>query len=90
MNNFYYYILLINILSFIVALTDKSRAINRSWRISENRLIFLALIGGSVGMILGLLLCNHKIRKAKFMVGIPIIIIVQVIILAFIFNEVIL
>ena len=90
MNCFLYYILLINLLSFIVALTDKSNAVKHTWRISENCLMLLSVIGGSIGLLLCLLLSNHKTRKVKFMVGVPIIILVQIVILALFFNEVIL
>ena len=82
MDKILYYLLLINIFSFIVAITDKNRAVKHSWRISENAMMFLAVLGGAVGLLMGLLICNHKTRRIKFMVGIPVIILIEVIVLA--------
>ena len=86
MEKILYYLLLINIISFIVAITDKKRAVKQSWRISESFLMLLSFLGGGVGLLLGLLLCNHKTRKIKFMVGVPIIILIEVIVLAVIIS----
>ena len=84
MKDYLIYILLINVISFILSLTDKHRAINKKWRISENTLLFTAVIGGGVGLLLGLLLSNHKTRRKKFMIGIPIIIVLHLIIMSII------
>ena len=84
MNDYLIYILLINIISFILALTDKHRAIKKKWRISENTLLFTAIIGGGVGLLLGLLLSNHKTRRKKFMIGVPVIIVLHLIIMSII------
>lgn len=78
MKYYLYFALMINLISFIVSITDKFRAVKHKWRISENTLIFLALIGGGVGLLTGLLLSNHKTRKKKFMVGVPAIIIARI------------
>lgn len=86
MKYYLYFALMINLFSFIVSITDKFRAVKNKWRISENTLIFLALIGGGVGLIAGLLLSNHKTRKKKFMVGVPTIIIVQIVLGALILK----
>lgn len=82
MKYYFCYLLLINAISFIVAVTDKIKALRNKWRISELSLFLLAIFGGSVGLLLGLLLCNHKTRKKKFMIGIPVIIIIQVVLSA--------
>ena len=81
MKYYVYYLLLINVISFIVAVADKYRAIKHKKRIRENDLIALSIVGGSIGMLLGLLVSNHKTRRKKFMVGLPIIIFIQIIIL---------
>ena len=82
MKNYLIYLLLINIFSFILALTDKSRAKNKKWRISENALLFSAIIGGGVGLLLGLLLSNHKTRRKKFMIGVPVIIVLHFVVVS--------
>ena len=71
-----YYLIIINILGFIVCLVDKNRAKNNKYRIPEKFLFFLSFIGGCIGFYLGMLLFRHKIRKIKFYIGIPMIIII--------------
>jgi uncharacterized membrane protein YsdA (DUF1294 family) len=71
------YLLLVNILSLMMIRTDKIRAIRRKWRIPERRFIFLAVIGGSIGIYAGCRLFRHKINHPRFMVGVPIILAVQ-------------
>ena len=80
------YLLLINVISFILALSDKNRAIRKKQRISERTLIFSAVFGGGIGLLIGMLLSNHKTRKKKFMIGVPIIIVIHFIFIAFLFN----
>ena len=80
------YFLLINAISFILALADKNRAIKDKRRISERTLLLSAAVGGGVGLLLGLLLSNHKTRKNKFMIGVPVIIVMHFIIVFLLFN----
>lgn len=72
------YIIIINIITFVLFGIDKQKAVKKEWRISENTLIGLALIGGSVGALLGMRCFHHKTRKKKFSVGIPLIFILQI------------
>lgn len=72
-----WYLIAINILAFIVFMIDKIKAKMDSWRISEKTLLTLAVIGGSVGALLGMIICRHKIRVSKFKFGIPAIIVIQ-------------
>ena len=72
------YILIINVIAFAAYGIDKQKAVKKEWRISENTLIGLALIGGSVGALLGMKCFHHKTRKKKFSVGIPLILILQI------------
>ncbi|MBP7965246.1 MAG: DUF1294 domain-containing protein, partial [Paludibacteraceae bacterium] len=51
------YLLFINILTFIVVCWDKQKARKGAWRVSESALFTLAISGGSVGAILGMVLC---------------------------------
>lgn len=71
------YFIVISIFSAIVTIFDKLRAIRHGRRVSEKNLLLLSVIGGSVTMLVTMLLIRHKIRHLKFMLGIPIIIIVQ-------------
>ena len=65
------YAVLINLAALIVFGVDKKRARRHEWRISERTLLLLALAGGSVGAMLGMLVFRHKTRKWYFILGIP-------------------
>ena len=86
MKYYLFYLLLINAISFILALSDKNRAIKRKQRISERTLIASAVFGGGLGLLFGMLISNHKTRKKKFMIGVPMIIVIHLIAAALIFN----
>ena len=75
------YGVLINLAAFAVYGLDKWKAKRHAYRISENMLIGLAVIGGSAGAIAGMMCFRHKIRKAKFMITVPVIFVVEVILL---------
>jgi len=60
------YLLLVNILTFLLYVIDKQRAKRGKWRISEGSLIFFTLICGGIGALLGMCLFKHKTRKKKF------------------------
>ncbi len=77
MNFLTYYMIVINILSFSFCLYDKICAIKKKWRVSEKFLMFLSVIGGSIGMLLGMFIAHHKINKPKFLIGLPTILFVQ-------------
>lgn len=57
---------------------DKSRARKRAWRIPEAHFFIVALIGGSIGSILGMQIFRHKTRHWYFAVGMPAILVIQV------------
>lgn len=70
-----------NFAAVAATLSDKRRAKRRLWRIPERRLLLIAALGGSPAMLLTMLLIHHKTKHAKFMVGLPLILTVQGIIL---------
>lgn len=72
-------IAIINIVTFIIYGIDKYKAKKGKWRIPENSLIGLAIIGGSIGAYLGMRVWHHKTMHLKFKYGIPLIIIIQLI-----------
>ena len=76
------WLLLINMCAFILTGVDKRRAVKRGWRIPESRLILMAVIGGSVGLYLGCRAFRHKTKHPKFMVGVPLIFLAQVLLAA--------
>ncbi len=68
-----YYLLLINAIAFFVCAFDKRAARKHRWRIPEKTLFLLAILGGSVGLYLSMLLFHHKTKHWYFMVGVPVI-----------------
>ena len=71
--NLVIYLLCINIVSFLAMYIDKKKAIKNERRISEKTLLMLCVVGGSIGGFIGMYKFRHKTKKAKFNVGIPII-----------------
>jgi uncharacterized membrane protein YsdA (DUF1294 family) len=84
MKYFAIYLLIVNAAGFLLMLIDKRKAIRHRWRIPEKTLFLTAAIGGSVGSILGMYTFRHKTKHLQFTLGMPAILIVQLI-LAFIF-----
>lgn len=76
-----YYLLLINIIAFIIIYIDKQKAIKHKWRIKESTLFFISIIGGSLGTLIGMYTFHHKTKHIKFTLGIPFILIVQIILI---------
>lgn len=84
----YIYLIVINLVAVIVTIHDKRSAQKGNWRVKENTLLLIAALGGSPAMYLTMLLIRHKTRKAKFMVGIPVILILELIILYLVLHYV--
>ena len=80
-------IALINFITFIVYGIDKYKARKGKWRISENSLLLLAVIGGSIGAWLGIKIWHHKTMHKKFCYGIPLVFLVQVAILIYFLHH---
>lgn len=74
-----YYILGINVITFIIYGIDKLKAKKGKWRTPEACLLGLAVIGGSIGAYLGIKVWHHKTLHKKFKYGIPAIIILQIV-----------
>lgn len=64
--NLMIYLIVVNIITFILCVIDKKKSIYHLYRIPENTLLFLSLIGGCFGMLVGMNLMHHKTRKLKF------------------------
>lgn len=79
--NLIIYLIIINIIAFLAMFIDKKKAEKNRWRIKESTLLILALIGGSIGVIAGMYVFHHKTQKPRFYIGIPIIIILQILLI---------
>ena len=71
------YLVLVNVLGFVIMYLDKRKARRSAWRIPEISLLTVAVLGGSIGVFLGMHLFRHKTRKLKFAMGIPLILAFQ-------------
>lgn len=73
------YLLIINAVGFLLMLIDKYKARKNLWRIPEATLMAVAVIGGSLGSLLGMQLVRHKTKHLKFALGIPLILAIQIV-----------
>ena len=73
-----YYLGLINLVALAVCGWDKFCAVRHRWRVPERTLLLLAAVGGSVGMLAGMILFHHKVSKKKFILGVPLILALQI------------
>lgn len=80
------YLILINLIAVIITIYDKLCAVKRRWRVKESTLLLLSALGGSICMYITMLLIRHKTRHIKFMLGIPLILIIQIIIVFLIWR----
>ncbi len=82
------YLLIVNLFSAILTVVDKKRAEKNKWRISENALIFTAVLGGAVAEYITMKVIHHKTLHKKFMTGLPVIIVFQLILIIYIFLKI--
>ena len=72
------YFIIINLIGFLSMYLDKYKARKHLWRIPEATLFIIAIIGGSIGSILGMRVFHHKTRHWYFVYGMPAILIIQI------------
>ena len=83
MNALICYIVVINLVSFMMLGIDKYKARRGQWRISEATLLAVAAIGGSIGAWMGMKVWHHKTLHSKFRYGVPIILLVHIALMAY-------
>ena len=88
MKYFLLYLLLINAAAFLLMLVDKIKAKKNRWRIPERTLFGSALLGGSIGALLGMYTFRHKTTHLSFTLGMPAILIAQVALAIWIFLKI--
>ncbi|MCI8967379.1 MAG: DUF1294 domain-containing protein [Lachnospiraceae bacterium] len=81
------YLTVINLTGFAVMGIDKRKAVRHLWRVRESTLFLIALLGGSVGSILGMRMFRHKTRHWYFVYGMPAILVVQILLAVFILTR---
>ncbi|MEA4848303.1 MAG: DUF1294 domain-containing protein [Clostridiaceae bacterium] len=81
------YLIIVNIAAFAIMGTDKYKAQRNKWRVSETSIFILGLIGGGTGIFLGMRFFRHKTKHLKFTLGIPVIVIINIIMLGYILQK---
>lgn len=78
------YLVFINIFAVIITIVDKKRAKKSQWRIRERTLFIVSALGGSIAMLITMKKIRHKTQHKSFMIGIPLIITAQILLVGFI------
>lgn len=76
--NIIIYLVVINLIAFLSMLIDKKKAKWGRWRIPENTLFLYAILGGTIGSIIGMYTFRHKTKKTKFYIGMPALLVLQI------------
>ena len=77
------YFVVINVIGFLIMAIDKWKAKNNAWRIPENTLFSITALGGGIGTIAGMYVFRHKTKKLKFTIGLPAILILEIILVIY-------
>ena len=81
MSQFFYYLLAINIYSFVLFGIDKYKARKGYWRVPEKTLFLLSLFGGGLGVYCAMHLFRHKTKHRLFTIGVPVILFLHIVLL---------
>lgn len=77
--NILLYLLMINLIGFFMMWSDKRKAKKGKWRIPEQTLFIVTALGGGIGTIAGMYTFRHKTQKLKFTIGLPALVILEII-----------
>ena len=81
------YLTVVSLWAAFLTLHDKRAARRGAWRVKERTLLLVSAIGGSIAMLMTMRMIRHKTKHAKFMVGIPVIIVVQTVVILFVWRH---
>jgi len=82
-----YYLLIVNVLAFLLMVADKIKAIYKKRRISEACLLAVAVIGGSIGGLFSMYIFNHKTNHKKFLIGLPLLAVIHIVLYIIYFKS---
>lgn len=81
------YFIALNLIGFLLMGIDKRRAIKHAWRIPESTFFVVAVIGGSIGTILGMRVFHHKTKHWYFVIGMPLILLLELLALFLLYKS---
>lgn len=81
--NIIIYLIIINLIGFYMMWSDKRKAKWGKWRIPEQTLFIVTALGGGIGTIAGMYIFRHKTKKLKFTIGLPVIVILEIILIIY-------
>lgn len=81
-----FYFCAVNLVTFVIYGIDKQCAIHNKRRIRVGTLLGLAFVGGAIGALLGMYLFRHKTKKLSFTVGVPVLLLMQVLVVLYCMN----
>ena len=79
MQNIIIYLIIINIIGFLVMYIDKQKAKKGKWRIPEKTIFIITVLGGGIGTTAGMYTFRHKTQKLGFVIGFPFITILEIV-----------
>ena len=77
--NIIIYLIIINIIGFLVMYIDKQKAKKGKWRIPEKTIFIITVLGGGIGTTAGMYTFRHKTQKIAFVIGFPFITTLEII-----------
>ncbi len=81
------YLLIINLIGFLITVYDKLAAKKKARRISEKCLFIYALLGASITMYATMKIIRHKTLHKRFMIGFPVIMVAQILLAAWLIDK---
>ena len=81
--NIIIYFVIINVIGFFIMWLDKRKARKGSWRIPEKTLFIITALGGGIGTIAGMYTFRHKTQKLNFVIGLPLITVLEIILIVY-------
>ena len=86
LKNIVIYLVIIIVIGFLLMFIDKKKAKHGAWRIPEKTLFVATLLGGGIGTISGMYIFRHKTKKLKFTIGLPVILILEVVLIIYLIS----
>lgn len=87
MNFLEIYLLFLSVISFLIFATDKFQAKNNRSRIPENILLITTFLGGTLGLVLGMIIFRHKTSKRNFLIKFFLVVAVQIILIILLIRK---